>query len=79
MRVKGKYITGYMTGEETKDGSLRAFVFRQHNGQEGLPPWPSWRNLERTEDWELWKAQCDEADKAKDALLASVHQKGGAL
>jgi hypothetical protein len=46
VRVKGKYITGYVTGEEafTEDckTTRTAYAFRSHDGQEGnhLPPWP---------------------------------------
>ena len=52
MRIRGKYITGYMTTEEAllterkPLGGLageycRAYVFRQHTGQgETLPEWP---------------------------------------
>jgi len=43
MRIKGKYVTGYMTTEETKVAPyVRAYVFRQHTGEgEMLPAWPS--------------------------------------
>jgi hypothetical protein len=52
MRIRGKYVTGYMTTEEAlltdrkPLGGLageycRAYVFRQHTGQsETLPDWP---------------------------------------
>lgn len=41
MRIKGKYISGYMTVEEAKLSDRRAYVFRQHNGNaEFLPDWP---------------------------------------
>lgn len=62
MRVRGEYITGYMTteeqrwiaGEKTTD-FLRAIVFRQHTGQgDILPPWP-------------------DDDHAFNALIASAH------
>jgi hypothetical protein len=48
VRVKGKYVTGYLTGEacSLKDDGYkterRAHVFRHHNGQDDLlPEWPS--------------------------------------
>lgn len=52
MRIRGKYVTGYMTAEEAfltqrkPSGEMageycRAYVFRQHAGQgETLPDWP---------------------------------------
>ncbi len=51
IRIKGKTITGYVTGEEQcyikgekeNEPFLRVHSFRQHNGQEAkhnLPAWP---------------------------------------
>jgi hypothetical protein len=40
MRIKRKYVSGYMTVEESADGK-RAYVFRQHDGNaDSLPDWP---------------------------------------
>ena len=80
MVVKGKYLTGYMTGEETGE-SFRAFVFRQHVGQGNhLPEWPSWPKYDSRElSGEQWEEQCAKADARLSELVLSVHAvEGGA-
>lgn len=52
IKVNGKYVTGYVTGEEEgKAPYRRAMSFRQHNGHgSALPDWPdSSRQVEKDE------------------------------
>ena len=77
MRIGRKYVTGYMTGEETKDAPfVRAYVFRQHTGQDSaLPQWPAWPKYDSREmTWAQWQAKADEADARLSALVRSVHE-----
>ena len=78
MRVAGKYVRGYMTVEEQKGpGTLRAYVFRQFDGQvSALPDWPSWPKYDGP-SWEDWKTACSAADVALSALVASAYEGGG--
>lgn len=83
VRVGGKYVTGYMTVEEEKyvkgeprADYRRAYVFRQHTGQEtALPLWPAWPKYDSRElTWERWQELSAEADKAHNALIAKAHE-----
>jgi hypothetical protein len=71
-----------MTGEETKDNgeSVRAFVFRQHDGHgSALPDWPAWPKYDsRKMTWPQWQAKSAEADAQLSALVRSVYTEANA-
>ena len=82
VRVRGRYITGYVTGEETRDGKLRAHVFRQHtHDREGKPkatPLPLWPATcpkfdSREMTWPEWEVAREAAHHRTDSLVCSVY------
>lgn len=60
MRIRGKYITGYMTTDEAnhptdRTKTRKAWTFRAHTDQPGNPL-PAWPDDWTSERWELFSA-----------------------